>query len=186
MSQAATSEDGAPKSTPRATTTPRLTRSRRAVSVTGSSPTAPTRERKAPTPLAVASLAHNRNRFSLVTMGAIFVASLAVSVGIGLLDPGHINVEATVTNQNNKINRGEVLDNNGQVTTKNIPVQNPDSRPNGGLHQSTGLNQSTALPATAPVATNTNEVPATATSAATSVSSSTESATPAAATDGSN
>jgi hypothetical protein len=113
--------------------------------------------RRAPTPLRAERQA---SRHSAKVMG-ITMGVLAVTVGAGVLigfsDKGPIDVVAVVNERNEKIGRGEVRNDSGESVTATIPVQNSDTRPNGGL-----------VPADVPVSAE--PVPAVATS---SVASST-------------
>jgi len=95
------------------------------------------RVRKAPTTLSEVANSRKQKNFLLVKTIVIFGAVVGVSVWIGFMDKGSIDVVATVNERNEKINRGEIRnDTTGQVVTERVPVQNTDVRPNGGLKQS--------------------------------------------------
>ena len=95
------------------------------------------RVRKAPTTLSEVANSRKQKNFLLVKTIVIFGAVVGVSVWIGFMDKGSIDVVATVNDRNEKINRGEVRnETTGEVVTERVPVQNTDVRPNGGLKQS--------------------------------------------------
>jgi hypothetical protein len=86
--------------------------------------------RRAPTPLRAEAQVVKKGRRALIV--ALIVAFLitGTGVGIGLTDRGEIDVVAVVNERNERIHRGEVREGESSIT---IPVQNTDSRPNGGL-----------------------------------------------------
>ena len=95
------------------------------------------RVRKAPTVLS--KTVNGKRKINLAFLPAlmVFFVLVIVSVGIGFMDKGSIDVVATVNDRNEKINRGEVRnETTGEVVTERVPVQNTDVRPNGGLKQS--------------------------------------------------
>ena len=95
------------------------------------------RVRKAPTVLSTRANGKRKNNLTFLSALIIFFVLVGVSVGIGFLDKGSIDVVATVNERNEKINRGEVRsETTGEVITERVPVQNTDVRPNGGLKQS--------------------------------------------------
>lgn len=89
--------------------------------------------RKAPTPLSAQR--KNRAHKSKTLFGVLAMCVLLTStgIGIGFMDRGSIDVVAVVNERNEKINKGEVRDDVGQVVTQTLEVQNADARPNGGL-----------------------------------------------------
>jgi hypothetical protein len=56
-----------------------------------------------------------------------------IGVAVGFSDRGVIDVVALTTEQNERIERGEVRDSNGDTITGLVPVQNIGNVPNGGL-----------------------------------------------------
>ncbi len=96
-------------------------------------PASPALSRKAPTPLAAKRKSRSQKSKTLIAvLGVCFLIGVA-GVGIGFMDGGSIDVVAVVNERNEKINKGEVRDDSGQVVTQTIQVQNEDARPNGGL-----------------------------------------------------
>jgi hypothetical protein len=122
------------------------TKARSRANSSTSAHSATVRSRKAPTPIATVAKSKNKKQFSFILLGVYFFLVGAVSVGVGYSDSGQIDVVATVNQRNEKINRGEVRDERtGEITTVNVPVQNTDNRPNGGLQQSVAPAETTAL-----------------------------------------
>jgi hypothetical protein len=89
--------------------------------------------RKAPTRISAVRKRSIRNTRVFVSVLVFCCAVTGVGVGVGMMDKGSIDVVAVVNERNEKINKGEVRDENGQPTTITVPVQNQDTRPNGGL-----------------------------------------------------
>jgi hypothetical protein len=89
--------------------------------------------RKAPTALGDRHRKQTRNSRGLLFVSTFCAILIACSLGVGILDHGVIDVVAVVNERNEKINRGEVRDANGQAVTQTVSVQSPETRPNGGL-----------------------------------------------------
>jgi hypothetical protein len=68
----------------------------------------------------------------IVTM-VVLLGTVGAGVLIGISDKGPIDVIAVVNERNEKIGRGEVRGEDGESVTRTVPVQNSDTRPNGGL-----------------------------------------------------
>jgi hypothetical protein len=66
-------------------------------------------------------------------VAAVAVVVAGVGVAVGFSDKGSIDVVASITEQNERINRGEVRDASGAVISGSVPVQNAGNVPNGGL-----------------------------------------------------
>jgi hypothetical protein len=127
--------------------------------------------RRAPTPLKAQRLASKRNTNSLV-IGLVGLAiGIGAGVGIGYSDNGQIDVVAVVNERNEKINRVEVRGDNGESVTQTVPVQNTDTRPNGGL-----------VPMETPSAPATSETPAATTTPVDATATSSDSASTSTAT----
>ena len=89
--------------------------------------------RKAPTTLAAKRRGRSQKSKTLITVLGLCLVLSGAGVGIGFTDSGSINVVAVVNERNEKINKGEIRDEAGQVVTQTLQVQNADARPNGGL-----------------------------------------------------
>ena len=89
--------------------------------------------RKAPTALLARRRSHSQKSKTLLSVLGMCILLCAAGIGIGFMDKGSIDVIAVVNDRNEKINKGEVRDESGQVVTQTIQVQNADTRPNGGL-----------------------------------------------------
>ncbi len=89
--------------------------------------------RRAPTPLRAERQAAKHSSKILVIATVILVIFSGVGIAIGMSDQGEIDVVAVVNERNEKIGRGEVRDGNNEAVTQTVPVQNTDTRPNGGL-----------------------------------------------------
>ena len=120
----AISDDGDNIPAPRKRAAPRP----RAV-ILESAPTA----RKAPTQVAARRRTHSRNSKSFFAVLGICLLITGMGIGIGFMDTGVIDVVAVVSERNEKINKGEIRNEAGQVVTQTLQVQNADARPNGGL-----------------------------------------------------
>lgn len=117
-------------------------------------------ERRAPTPLKAARTSAVKGRRAVWIALIFFVVLAGSGVLVGMTDKGAIDVVAVVNERNERINRGEVRNGESTIT---VPVQNTDSRPNGGL-----------VPADAPTVT---ETPTTETSSSTKETASSSSET---------
>lgn len=126
--------------------------------------------RKAPTPLK-ASKEHAQQRLRQhLAVAGICVFIFGVSVAIGMSDPGVIDTNAIIAERNERIAQGKEVDADikGEVTTKTIPVQNTDVRPNGGgvgMGDLDAPNQPAPSLEPEPSATSTDETNATSTAA---------------------
>jgi hypothetical protein len=89
--------------------------------------------RKAPTPVAATMREGSRRRTQAVVTFAFSLVLAGAGVAIGMSDKGTIDVVASITEQNERINRGEVRDESGGVVTGTVPVQNVGNVPNGGF-----------------------------------------------------
>lgn len=89
-------------------------------------------QRKAPTTLASDRKHSSRSNTIFVVVTTLCVLLVGAGVVVGLFDHGPIDVLTVVTNRNEKIARGEVRDENGQVITVPVSAQE-NNRPNGGL-----------------------------------------------------
>jgi len=124
------SADGAPvprKRAPRKKVAPKPAPEPVAVVESESTP-----QRKAPTSIAADRKRSARRSVGMYIVGTICLLLIVSGVVVGLFDHGQIDVVTIVTTRNEKIARGEVLDQNGQPITVAVPVQ-VDNRPNGGL-----------------------------------------------------
>ena len=124
--------------------------------------------RKAPTPFASKRKSHSQKSKTLFTVAGLCFLLCGAGVTIGFMDSGTIDVVAVVNERNEKINKGEIRDEAGQVVTQTLQVQNADARPNGGLKLGDApatvptVPQATATAATstpAEVSTTTEPVP---------------------------
>lgn len=107
-----------------------------------------TTQRKAPTAIASERKRSVRSNWIFSVVATFCVLLVGAGVVVGLFDHGPIDVVTVVTIRNEKIARGEVRDENGQVVTTSVPTQ-IDNRPNGGL----------SMAAPTPIATSTPVVP---------------------------
>ncbi|MES2749116.1 MAG: hypothetical protein V4606_01860 [Patescibacteria group bacterium] len=123
--------------------------------------------RKAPTPLSAQRKSRSKKSKTLAGVFGMCLLLSGVGIGIGFMDRGEIDVVAVVNERNEKINKGEIRDEAGQVITQTIQVQNPDSRPNGGLKIGDA-------PATVPLPVEATTTNATTTPEETDAASSTE------------
>ncbi len=133
----------APKTDPETTPKPRARRPRKEPAPEPEVKIEPvvsdTSGRRAPTQLHEQRQTKRRaSRSLLIGLGA-GVLLIGAGIGIGISDGGQIDVVAVVNERNEKIQRGEVREGESTIT---VPVQNTDTRPNGGL-----------IPADAPVPT---------------------------------
>jgi len=112
-------------------------------------------QRKAPTPLAADRKRSVRSNILFSIVATFCVLLVGAGVVVGLFDHGPIDVLSVVTTRNEKIARGEVRDENGQVVTTIVPTQT-DMRPNGGLTFATPTPAASTTPVTpvVPVATS--------------------------------
>jgi hypothetical protein len=111
--------------------------------------------RKAPTALASERKRSVRSNWVFSAVATFCVLLVGAGVAVGLFDRGQIDVVTVVTTRNEKIARGEVRDENGQVVTTVVPTQ-ADNRPNGGLTiADPALVPVVAAPEVAPIATST-------------------------------
>ncbi len=124
--------------------------------------------RKAPTPLAAKRRSRSQKSKTLIIVLGLCVVLSGAGVGIGFMDSGSIDVVAVVNERNEKINKGEIRDEAGQVVTQTLQVQNADTRPNGGLKLGDAPAPTTPVPE---VATSTESI-----STSTGISTSTKSA----------
>ncbi len=120
--------------------------------------------RKAPTPVAAALSSRSKRRTQFAIVFGIAVVLSGCGAAIGMSDSGTIDVVASITDRNERINRGEVLDAAGGVVTGTVPVQNTGNVANGGFR---AADPSTVVPpppppAEAPAASSTESVPETA------------------------
>ncbi len=86
--------------------------------------------RRAPTPIQTNKITRSRSRRGLMVAVAIFMLISGIGIVIGVSDHGQIDVVAVVNERNERVNRGEVREGESTIT---VPVQNNDTRPNGGL-----------------------------------------------------
>lgn len=112
--------------------------------------------RKAPTALASERKRSVRHTQIFVVVATLSILLVGAGVVVGMFDHGQIDVVSVVTIRNEKIARGEVRDETGQLITTVVPAQT-DNRPNGGLTIATPTPvASTTEPAVpAPTATTT-------------------------------
>ncbi len=97
-------------------------------------PTSGTRVlRKAPTPVAAQNRTREQKRVRLLIVVGLSIVLTGAGIAIGFSDTGVIDVVASVNEQNEKINRGEVKDASGATVTGLVPVQNIGNVPNGGF-----------------------------------------------------
>ena len=89
--------------------------------------------RKAPTTLATKRRHRSQKSKTLIIVLGLCLVLSGAGVGIGFTDSGSIDVVAVVNERNEKINKGEIRNEAGQVVTQTLQVQNADARPNGGL-----------------------------------------------------
>lgn len=123
--RATSGDSNAPISAPRKRTAPKAV----SASVSVASETV----RKAPTQIKSQKSKRQKNSYALL---GVFISCLLVTfsgIGLGFSDRGQIDVVAVVNDRNEKINKGEIRDANGQPIKVTVPVQNSDTRPNGGL-----------------------------------------------------
>ena len=152
----AASVDGEPKPAPRKRaprkTTPKAAPKVEAVIEQVSEEPVVVSQRKAPTPLAADRKRSVRSNILFSIVATFCVLLVGAGVVVGLFDHGPIDVLSVVTTRNEKIARGEVRDENGQVVTTIVPTQT-DMRPNGGLTFATPTPAASTTPV-APVATS--------------------------------
>jgi hypothetical protein len=154
---------------PVATPRPRVRKPRAAVAkaeVVETTPPEVPREpaRRAPTPLQAERTSAKRSSRTLLVATTLMVVISGVGCVVGLSDRGQIDVVAVVNDRNEKIQRGEVREGDSTLT---IPVQNIDTRPNGGLVPS----QATTPPPVPEVSTATTTATTTAETSGTTSSS---------------
>jgi hypothetical protein len=123
--------------------------------------------RKAPTAIAANRKRRSRSNVVYSVIATFCLLLIGAGVAVGLFDHGQIDVVTVVTQRNEKIARGEVRDENGQLITTAVPTQ-VDNRPNGGLTMAAPTPVATTTPVVeTPVATTTaTSTDATATSTA--------------------
>jgi hypothetical protein len=121
--------DEAPAPRPRAPRRPRVTES----PARAAEPVATETVRKAPTPLREERTRGKRSARTLLVALVLCVLVATGGVLVGMTDGGQIDVVAVVNERNEKISRGEVRDEQGNAVTMTVPVQNADTRANGGL-----------------------------------------------------
>ena len=116
----------------------------------------PTPARKAPTAIASERKRSIRRTQIFVVVTTFSILLVGAGVVVGMFDHGQIDVVSVVTIRNEKIARGEVRDESGQIITTVVPAQT-DNRPNGGLTIATPtpVASTTAPVVPVPVATTT-------------------------------
>ncbi len=89
--------------------------------------------RKAPTPVAAVLSSRSKRRTQFVIVAGIALVLAGGGVAVGMSDTGTIDVVASISDRNERINRGEVLDASGSAVTETVPVQNTGNVANGGF-----------------------------------------------------
>lgn len=107
-----------------------------------------TRSRKAPTTLADAERARRRSVQIFVGVATLSVVLFVSGVVVGVSDEGQIDVVALTQERNERIMRGEVIDERtGQPVTRTIPVQNTNNPQATNLRPSTRPSAEAGTPA---------------------------------------
>lgn len=106
------------------------------------------RARKAPTTLADAERARRRSVQIFLGVATLSVVLFVSGVVFGVSDEGQIDVAALTQERNERIMRGEVIDERtGQPVTRTIPVQNTNNQQAGNLRPSTRPGAEASTPA---------------------------------------
>lgn len=112
--------------------------------------------RKAPTNVSTQRQHYKRNFRAFMIVCVVCAVIAGSGVLVGMFDKGAIDVIAVVNERNEKISRGEVRDAvTGEPITVSVPVQNDDTRPNGGLKIADPAPAPEVMPSPEPVATST-------------------------------
>ena len=90
-------------------------------------------ERKAPTPIASGKELKKKRRKQLLTAFVVLVIGIGTSAAVGSVDKGQIDVQRTIQERNERIRTNTTDERDVNTQWVEVPVQNTDGNPKGGL-----------------------------------------------------